>query len=127
MKFLRLLGQVFLLLVALVVAFLAYSYVSSNSKIGHRYTVAAEAVAVPTDSASLAEGDRLSNVYGCRGCHGDNLGGKILVNNGAFGRFVSPNLTAGTGGVGAGFNDADWVRAVRHGVKPDGRPVLIMP
>jgi mono/diheme cytochrome c family protein len=29
--------------------------------------------------------------------------------------------------VGARYTDADWVRAIRHGVRPDGSPLLFMP
>ena len=42
-------------------------------------------------------------------------------------RIVPPNLTRGRGGVGATFTDADFVRAIRHGVDPSGRQLLIMP
>lgn len=31
------------------------------------------------------------------------------------------------GGVGATYTDADWERAVRHGVRPNGQVLLIMP
>ena len=31
------------------------------------------------------------------------------------------------GGVGATYTDADWERAVRHGVRPSGQVLLIMP
>jgi mono/diheme cytochrome c family protein len=27
----------------------------------------------------------------------------------------------------ANYTEVDWVRAIRHGVKPDGRPLLVMP
>jgi hypothetical protein len=37
----------------------------------------------------------------------------------------SPNITSG--GVTAQYTEADWVRAIRHGVDPRGRPLLIMP
>ena len=37
------------------------------------------------------------------------------------------NLTKGQGGVGASYTDADFVRALRHGVRPDGKSFLIMP
>jgi mono/diheme cytochrome c family protein len=42
-------------------------------------------------------------------------------------RVVAPNLTAGAGGVAPRYSDADWVRAIRHGLRPDGTPLLIMP
>ncbi|UUZ55578.1 hypothetical protein LP419_08250 [Massilia sp. H-1] len=40
---------------------------------------------------------------------------------------TSPNITAGANSATAGYRDIDWVRTLRHGVKPDGRPVMIMP
>jgi hypothetical protein len=39
----------------------------------------------------------------------------------------TPNLTSGTGGIGSSFTDADWVRAIRYGVGPNGRALFIMP
>jgi mono/diheme cytochrome c family protein len=37
------------------------------------------------------------------------------------------NLTKGPGGVGATYSDADYDRAIRRGVRPDGTRLLIMP
>jgi mono/diheme cytochrome c family protein len=42
------------------------------------------------------------------------------------GRFLGPNLTGGPGSPVADYGAADWDRAVRHGVAPDGRR-LVMP
>ena len=39
----------------------------------------------------------------------------------------SPNISPGPNGAGAAYAPVDWVRTIRHGVKPDGRPVMIMP
>ncbi|RZI79309.1 MAG: c-type cytochrome, partial [Rubrivivax sp.] len=39
----------------------------------------------------------------------------------------SPNISPGPGSVVAAYQPADWERAVRHGVKPSGKPLLIMP
>jgi cytochrome c553 len=47
------------------------------------------------------------------------------MDNLLLGRLAGPNLTKG--GRGAELTDADWERAVRHGVRRDGRPLLIMP
>ena len=44
-----------------------------------------------------------------------------------FGRLVASNLTAGKGGVGGSYSDTDFVRAIRHGVRPDGTPLVLMP
>jgi mono/diheme cytochrome c family protein len=42
-------------------------------------------------------------------------------------RLASANLTRGQGGVGGTYKDADWDRAIRHGVRPDGSPLFLMP
>ncbi len=39
----------------------------------------------------------------------------------------APDITPAPNGVVAAYTPADWVRTVRHGVKPDGTPVMIMP
>lgn len=127
MAFLRVLGRILLVLVLLLVAVYAWAYVASNGAIHKKYSVTGATLALPSDSASLAEGERLANIYGCYGCHGNKLQGQVLINDPAFGRFVCPNLTHGKGGVAATLKPEDWERAVRGGVKPDGTPVLIMP
>jgi mono/diheme cytochrome c family protein len=66
-------------------------------------------------------------VLGCRDCHGANMGGKLFFSDPALGVMYTPNLTRGVGGVGATYADADWIRALRHGVRRDGTPLLIMP
>ncbi len=55
------------------------------------------------------------------------MGGADFFNDPALAVIDAPNLTPGQGGVGAHFSDADWVRAIRHGIDPTGRPLLIMP
>jgi mono/diheme cytochrome c family protein len=42
-------------------------------------------------------------------------------------RLFASNLTAGRGGVASGYTDRDWVRSIRDGVGPDGKPLLFMP
>jgi cytochrome c553 len=44
------------------------------------------------------------------------------------GMFVrTPNITAGPGSAVSGYSEGDWVRAIRHGVNPQGRALLVMP
>ena len=83
-------------------------------------------LAVPVDATRIEQGKYLFNTRGCAECHGANGAGKVVVRDG--GMFVvAPNITGGENGVTAHYKTEDWVRVVRHGVKPDGRPVLIMP
>jgi len=64
----------------------------------------------------------------CAECHGDNLGDVpdwISIPNLA--SVSSPNITSGQGSVIANFSNENWVRVLRHGVKPDGHSVFVMP
>jgi len=45
----------------------------------------------------------------------------------AIGKVIASNLTTGKGGVGGDYTDAGWVKAIRHGVRMDGTPLLFMP
>lgn len=42
-------------------------------------------------------------------------------------RMTASNLTSGSNGVATEYTDADWVRAIRSGVRPDGSALLFMP
>ena len=53
--------------------------------------------------------------------------GNIYLDDPAIGRVVASNLTSGQGGVGSGYTNRDWVRAIRHGVRADRSAMLFMP
>ena len=63
--------------------------------------------------------------YGCRECHGQNFGGGTMVKDRLIGTVLGPNITTGTGSRTLQYTSADWDRAVRHGVKPDGTPSVM--
>jgi hypothetical protein len=87
-----------------------------------------QAVAIPTDEASLRRGEHLDRaVVGCTSCHGADLRGEIMIDDSTFGRIVAPNLTSGSGGFAADATVEDWVRALKHGVGRDGRVLAVMP
>lgn len=98
----------------------------ASSRLNRSYAITPEAVTIPTDVAAIAEGERLAAIY-CADCHGADLGGADFFNDPALAVIDAPNLTRGAGGVGAQLGDGDWVRALRHGVDPSGRPLFIMP
>lgn len=79
-----------------------------------------------SDATTLARGRYLYASRGCAECHGADGTGRTVVDAGGL-QVVGPNLTTGPQGVTAGYDLAQWERTLRHGVKPDGRPVLIMP
>ena len=102
--------------------------VSGNARLDRSYSVPVETVAIPTDAASLARGQHIVTTV-CVACHTPNLGGAPVINAPGFMVVTASNLTSGQGGVAADQykTDADWVRAIRHGVDPDGKSLLLMP
>jgi len=84
-------------------------------------------VAFPADAQSLERGKYLFNSRGCVDCHGANGAGREFINDGQGLRLAGPNITPGEGKVVARYTPEDWVRTLRHGVKPDGRPLFVMP
>lgn len=102
-------------------------YSASRMRLTKKYQVPAELVAIPGDAGSLIEGKRIFQYRGCEACHGEQLQGLIYLDNPALGQVITPNLTAGRGGIGAQRTDEDLIRAIKHGVRPDGTPLLFMP
>jgi mono/diheme cytochrome c family protein len=102
-------------------------YFISNARFNQVYDLALAPVSVSSDSAMIARGRHVATVRGCVECHGDNFGGKVFINEPVIGQLWASNLTTGRGGVGGSYSEADWDRAIRHGVGPDGKPLFFMP
>ena len=126
-RWLRWTGRLLAGLVLLIVLAVAAVYAISSAAIRKTYDFPDSTVRAATDSASLAWGRHLLEAVGkCQDCHDGDLGGKIMVDEPAFGRLAATNLTRGRGGI-ADYTDADLERAIRHGVGPDRRPLIFMP
>lgn len=77
------------------------------------------------DNAAIARGAYLAAAAGCDNCHTDSknggapyAGGRALATE--FGTIPAPNITPDVAtGIG-GWSDADFVRAMRWGIAPDG-------
>ena len=124
----KLFGKILAGLVALIVLLIAVAYIASAGTVGKRFTVTDPAPPIPTDSASIARGKHFARaITKCVACHGDDLGGEVMIDNLLLGRVASVNLTRGTGGRGDSLTDAQIVTAIRHGVGGDGRALYIMP
>ncbi|HEY9488654.1 MAG TPA: c-type cytochrome, partial [Chryseosolibacter sp.] len=82
---------------------------------------------LPTDSATITYGKRLTTTKGCNDCHGPDLGGKVFIDDPALGFLVAGNLTKGQGGLPADYGVAGWVLALKHGIARNGKPLLFMP
>ena len=115
-----------LISVVAVVALVSWVYLSSERRMVAVYDVPTRQLEVSLEGADPAEGERLARIWGCADCHGPDLGGTVVVDAPPM-TLVAPNLTTGHGSTTAAFEDADWVRAIRHGVRPDGRPLVFMP
>ena len=114
------------------VALLGVAALSLGSYLGDRklqrqIAIAVVAVPIPGDAASIERGRYLFASRGCTECHGANGAGREFINDGKGMLVKAPNISPGAGNVVANYRDVDWVRTIRHGVKPDGRPVFIMP
>jgi cytochrome c553 len=85
-------------------------------------------VPIPTDAAAIARGKHLTEAVGkCQNCHGDNYAGKVVMDAPVFVDLTSANLTSGKGGIGKDYKDEDWVRSLRYGIGPTGKPLIFMP
>lgn len=114
-------------LVVLLLAAYGVIYYQSEQRINKIYQVSPVKLEIPTDSASLAIGEHILSIKGCQDCHGKNLAGKVFLDDPGLGSVTASNLTAGNGGIGATFTAEDWVKAIRHGIGTDNKPLLIMP
>lgn len=126
-KILKIFGIILLVMVGLIIASLVYAYFQTETRLRQVYDVPREVVIIPTDEASLERGERIFRYRGCLACHGDQLEGKIYLEDPVIGQVSSGNLTRGEGGFGTTFTDADWIAAIRYGIRPDGTPLLFMP
>ena len=110
-----------------------------SRKVDRTYDVQIASVTVPTDAASIARGKHYVEAIGvCQVCHGQDLTGPVVddckdepctgfSNDPIFGKLKPNNLTSGLGGIGSVFTDANYVRAIRHGIGRDNKSLLIMP
>lgn len=99
---------------------------AGERKLARKITVAVAPLEVRAEPARIEQGRYLFNTRGCAECHGAGGGGKTVLEEGKL-LVVAPNITAGANSVTRGYGAADWVRTVRHGVKPNGTPILVMP
>lgn len=126
-RILRLAAMILGAVVLLVLAAAVWFYSRGSSRLGREYDVAAPAMSLPTDTASLERGRHLATAMMlCHECHGDGLEGALLFEAPGIATVYASNLTAGRGGVGALYSDGELARAIRHGINRDGRGIMIM-
>jgi cytochrome c553 len=108
-------------------------YPIGMKKLSQSYpNLAVETVNIPTDTDAVARGKHLATIWACTRCHGEDLSGKMITNDPLsgivplMGTISAPNLTSGKGGIPTSYTDTDWVRAIRHGVMPEGSGEVLM-
>jgi mono/diheme cytochrome c family protein len=122
-RILRWLRNAFAAMVVLLLLGVAAIYALSERTMRRTFVEPLVAIAVPADSASVAEGGRLARIHGCRGCHQPDLSGEYFEDDFLIGRIAAPSLTLAA----QKYSDEELVRIIRRGVRPDGRSVWGMP
>lgn len=125
MRLLRWAGYALAGIVLLVVVAVGAVYALSARDMGRTFDIPESTVAAATDSVEIARGAHIvAAIAKCQDCHGDDFGGQTMMDDAVFARISSANITpAGL----PGYTDADWERAIRHGVGRDGKPLVFMP
>lgn len=113
-------------LIALVLVLAVVLFLVGRSRLNNAPEVAAAPVTVVDDAEAVENGRYFATISSCTGCHGPQLEGTVFVDEAPIGYVPAPNLTSGAGGVGSTYTDADWERAIRHGVNADGEVMVIM-
>jgi mono/diheme cytochrome c family protein len=125
LKILKWVGIILGALVGLAVLAVVVLNVLTITRINRTYDVEVESITIPTDEASLARGEYLAQAI-CTECHGEDLAGELMFEEPSVAAIYGTNITPSGSGVGD-YSDADYVRAIRHAVGPDGKPLVLMP
>jgi mono/diheme cytochrome c family protein len=113
--------------VGLAVATLLIGAELGERKMQRHIDVKLAAVAYRSDAPSIERGRYLFKSRNCAECHGADGAGKDVINDGKGLRIHAPDITPVAGSPVAHYSALDWTRTIRHGVKPDGRPAIVMP
>lgn len=98
-----------------------------DRKAERQVPVAVAPIEIASSAQGIGRGRYLFMSRGCVECHGADGAGKDVVNDGKGMLVHAPNITPGPGHAVSAYRTADWVRTIRHGVKPNGAPVRVMP
>lgn len=125
-KVFRMIGIVLGSIIGLILIAGMVLYFIGNARLNKEYDFPPSNLSIPTDAESIEYGRERAEFF-CTGCHGEDLSGvESWLDLGALGSFDSANLTSGEGGVGREFTSGeDYVRAIRHGIDPEGKPIYM--
>ena len=114
-----------MLLAAILIGSAASGLYLAEQKRNRTIDIKPRPVAYTTDAQTIERGRYLYASRSCSYCHGAQGTGREFVNDGKGTRIVGPNIRPA--GVVARYPPEDWNSVIRHGVKPNGRPLLVMP
>jgi mono/diheme cytochrome c family protein len=126
-KWLKRLGLLAAVLVAIAAGAAFTGLQLAEGRMNRKVAVDVRPVAFTSESAAVERGRYLYASRGCVDCHGANGGGRTFVEEGDSLKIRGPNISPGPGSVVANYRPEDWVRSIRHGVSPGGRPLMVMP
>ena len=126
-KWLKRAGVLAVVLVLLAAAAAFTGLRMADSRMQRKVDIPVRPVAWASDAAALERGRYLFSSRGCVDCHGANGAGRTFAEDPGGLHIKGPNISPGPGSVVAGYQADDWVRAIRHGVAPGGRPLMVMP
>jgi mono/diheme cytochrome c family protein len=116
------LGYLVIALAVAVTTLIGTAWLRSESALAEVHPAAPGNLQMSVDAEQLQRGRHLSMTRGCTDCHGEDLAGRKLVDEQPMGRIYGANLTL------LGERDAaDIERAIRQGLRADGRSLSMMP
>lgn len=125
-RVLRVVGRFAAVLGVTVVVTGVWAKVKTDHQRDARYDVPVEHLVIDDAAEAKAHGEHLvKSLAKCTDCHGDDLGGKVMVSDGKVGTLAGPNITPG--GLGKTLTTDDWNRAITHAVGHDGHGLAMMP
>lgn len=125
-RILKWVGTLLGVLVLAAAALWGVAWHHSERAMARTFAVQDAPLALPTDAAGLDHGRHLFATRGCADCHGAQGEGRLVMDAGPLLRLIAPNITPAA--LGARGYDADKIaRAVRHGLRADGTPLVFMP
>jgi len=124
-RFLKWAGIGLAVLLLGAVGLLATAWAVTSKAMTRTYAVSDPPLRVEATPEALQHGKHLFDTRGCGDCHGPQGAGRVLIDDPGLGRIVPSNLSRSLRD--PAYTDDALAAAIRHGIRPDGTPLLIMP
>ena len=124
-KVLKWIGIILGILIVVIIVSVYMLTRKADKMMVRKFEITPQYFSITSDSVSIARGKALSQL--CKECHGEQLEGFAFFNDKAVGVLNAPNLTKGRGSATINYQDVDWIRSIRHGVRPNGDGLMVMP